>query len=572
MEGGMTFWEAKRLCRRERKKAQPFDFLLIIEYSIVNNKNLCFFCVRCSDFCCAKAQDLLYKNRAQSLPQRSGGRLRRVCYMLQKIWETIESEGLIGAGELVVAGISGGADSICLLSVLLELKERLGIQVAAVHIHHGIRGEEADRDEAFVRAFCESRRVPVLVYHRNVPELARENGLSLEEAGRKTRYQCFGEALKELSGRRLAVAHNRDDNAETVLFHLFRGSGLRGLSGMDYLAPLPLEWPAPSDIWQGTVLIRPLLDISRKEIETYLRERGISWCRDSTNSSGEYSRNRIRLNILPEAGKINEAASANIVRAAGMLKEAGRWMERQAEAWLDGQAVFEPGRHGSRTVPEADVLSVRLPGKELASLEPVMSGLIIRKAFARLTGSLKDFSKQHTDSVLKLAEKGTGRQMSLPGGVTARNEYGALILSAGQEKPKADGKTPEQILVPSERRQEAELFGCRFRYRLLRRESGEKFPENRYTKWFAYDKIKGNLSLRGRRPGDWFQAFADGGRQTVKAYMINEKLPPHVRGQIPLLAEGSHVLWIVGGRISEAYKVTEECRQVLEITVFGAEM
>ena len=482
--------------------------------------------------------------------------------MLQKILETITREGLAGAGELVVAGVSGGADSICLLSALLELEERLGIRTAAVHVHHGIRGPEADRDEDFVRNFCGSRGVPLLVCRRDVPGLAKLRGLSLEEAGREARYECFQEALGALSGDRLAVAHNQDDNAETVLFHLLRGSGLKGLSGMDYQAPFPLRRPAcPSaGLQEGKrILVRPLLDVSRAEIEAYLREREISFCQDSTNASEEYDRNRIRLHVLPEARKINGAAVANIVRAAGMLKETERFLEGRAQTWLEREGTFLPGE-------------VRLSGEAFSAVEPALSGLILRRALERLTGSLRDVTKRHTDSIFKLMEKGTGRRISLPGGVTARNEYGILVLSGGKagRAPKECGEE-ERLLFPEERWKEEEIFGKRIRYRLVWREPGQKNPENRYTKWFAYDKIKGNLSLRGRRPGDWFQAFANGGRQTVKAYMINEKIPSRERERIPLLAEGSHVLWIVDGRVSEAYRVTEECSRVLELVVFGAQ-
>ena len=464
--------------------------------------------------------------------------------MLRKILGIIKREGLIRAGELVVAGVSGGADSICLLSVLLELKTKLGIRVAAVHVHHGIRGEEADRDEAFVREFCERRGVPFLACRRDVPKIVGEKKIALEEAGREARYQCFEEAIKEFSGDRLAVAHNRDDNAETVLFHLFRGSGLKGLSCVSQV-------PGPGR------LVRPLLDISRKEIEAYLLGRGISYCQDSTNTSEVYDRNRIRLNILPEACRINEEAISNIVRAAGIVKETEQWMGRQAEEWLKGEAVCRAGK-------------IRLPGKTLAAQEPVFAGLILRKALEQFTGSLKDIAKCHTDHILELAEKETGRRISLPGGIRVQNEYGTLVFSRGASPENALWPEEERILYPAKEWKEEELFGRRFRFRGFRREPGQKIPENRYTKWFACDKIKGNLSLRGRRQGDWFQAFAGGGRQTVKSYMINEKIPADERGRIPLLAEDSHVLWIVGGRISEAYKVTEESRLVLEIMVSKA--
>ncbi|MCI8466316.1 MAG: tRNA lysidine(34) synthetase TilS [Lachnospiraceae bacterium] len=497
--------------------------------------------------------------------------------MLRKILGTIEREGLIKADDLVVVGVSGGADSICLLLTLLALKRQLKIQVAAVHVHHGIRGPEADRDEAFVRDVCKSRGVRLQVYRRNVPELAKRWRVSLEEAGRRVRYDCFREMMKEISGDRLAVAHNRDDNAETVLFHLFRGSGLKGLSGINYQTPLmqlgaPVSEAGPA--WEagnvpdesfgeqgsGAMLIRPLLDVSRKEIEKYLQERGISFCQDSTNASSEYSRNRIRLNILPEARKINEEAAANIVRAARMLKETECFLKEQAKTWLKERAQTE----------EAEI---RLPGAELFAAGEPLSGLILRAAFEQLAGSLKDITKRHTDAVLELLGKGTGRRISLPGGVTARNEYGTVILSGRKSRTfleQAETEGEEKFLHLTQEWREETLFEWRFRYRIFRREPGEKIPENRYTKWFACDKIKDNLSLRGRRPGDWFQAFADGGRQTVKTYMINEKIPPDRRGQIPLLTEGSHVLWIVGGRISEAYKVTEKCEWVLEILVSRA--
>ncbi|MCI8505326.1 MAG: tRNA lysidine(34) synthetase TilS [Lachnospiraceae bacterium] len=477
--------------------------------------------------------------------------------MVRKILETIKREELMRAGELVVTGVSGGADSICLLSVLLELKRQLGIRVAAVHVHHGIRGAEADGDEAFVREFCESRQVPFLAYYRDVPKLAREKKITMEEAGRQARYQCFKEAIKELSGDRLAVAHNRDDNAETVLFHLFRGSGLKGLSGMDYQAPIPSCGSGVLPVSEYGRLVRPLLDISRKEIETYLFRRGISYCQDSTNISEVYDRNRIRLNILPEARRINEEAISNIVRAAGIAKEAERWMEKEAEEWIKKEAVFGGEK-------------IRLPGKILSEQEPILAGLILRKVLERLTGSLRDIAKRHTDQILELAGKETGRRLSLPGEIRVQNEYGMLVFSGRPAAKEALVSKEERMIHPTEEWKEEEFFGRRFRFRCFRRRPGQKIPENRYTKWFACDKIKGNLSLRGRRSGDWFQAFAGGGRQSVKSYMINEKIPADERGKIPLLAEGSHVLWIVDGRISEAYKVTEESGLVLEIKVSEA--
>ncbi len=477
--------------------------------------------------------------------------------MLRKILGIIKREELIKAGELVVAGVSGGADSICLLSVLLELKEQLKIQVAAVHVHHGIRGTEADGDERFVRSFCEKRNVPLLVYRRDVPRLAKEQGISEEEAGRRARYECFKKALLEYSGDKVAVAHNQNDNAETVLFHLFRGSGLKGLSGMDYQAPMPF-----SGEQEEKKLVRPLLDTSREDIEKYLLRQGILYCRDSTNDMEEYSRNRIRKSILPQACRINGEAVSNILRAAKILGETEQWMGGQAEAWIREQVLFTEE-------------NIQIPAKPLGKLEPVFSGCVLRKILEKYEAGLKDITKRHTDSILQLAQAQTGKQITLPGGLIARRGYGYLILDCGEgqggrRQSKDPGLHSDEegcILHPSLEWREEKLFGRRFRYRLFKWGPGEKILENRYTKWFTYDRIKDNLSLRGRRPGDWFQAYADGRKQTVKDYMVNEKIPSGRRGQIPLLAEGSHVLWIVDGRISEAYKVTEESEWILEICV-----
>ena len=177
---------------------------------------------------------------------------------------------------------------------------------------------------------------------------------------------------------------------------------------------------------------------------------------------------------------------------------------------------------------------------------------------------------------MRLTRVRTGKRITLPGGLTARKEYGYLILECEERQDRRQSKGSETqsggeecILHPSTEWREENFFGRYFRYRLFKWEPGQKIPENRYTKWFAYDRIKDNLSLRGRRPGDWFQAYGDGKKQTVKDYMVNEKIPSGKRGQIPLLTEGSHVLWIVDGRISEAYKVTEESEWVLEICVSG---
>lgn len=484
--------------------------------------------------------------------------------MLHKVLETIRNENLMEAGELVVAGVSGGADSICLLSALFELREVLGIRLAAVHVNHGIRGAEAAEDAEYVRSFCRERGIPCRVYERDVPAAARKEGLSEEEAGRQIRYACFAGAMEEWGSRVAAVAHNQNDQAETVLFHLFRGSGGRGIAGIPVKGPLPgsrqgsdRESAGREGTEGGMRLVRPLLYVSRQEIEAYLRERQIPFRTDSTNESERYSRNRIRRRILPQAVLINQEAVSHIAQAAEWAAQMNSWLEAAARQWIQERCRREG--NGPYLIPRGS----------LEELEPVLAGCVVRLLYERLTGSLKDFTKRHTDSVLGLLKGQPGRRLTLPGGVTAFLDQKTLRL--GREEPEAAGTeaagTEEQRLIPETDWKYAELSGIRFAYRRGDRMPGEKNPQNSCAKWFDYDKIKTGLSLRTRRTGDYFQAFSDGRRQTVKACMINRKIPSGERGRIPVFADGSHVLWIVGVRDSEGFRVTEETRQVLEIRV-----
>ena len=461
---------------------------------------------------------------------------------VQRVLKEIRQGRLMQAGESVLAGVSGGADSVCLLSALAELKEELGIRLGAVHVNHGIRGAEADRDEAFVKKLCGELGVSCLVYKKDVPALARERGLSLEEAGRLARRQCFEEALKETKSQVVAVAHNRNDNAETVLFRLFRGSGLIGLSGMKAETLLP----------GGGRLIRPLLSVSRGEIEACLAEKGLSFCRDSTNGDASYSRNRIRMEILPRAELVNSGAVDHIVQAAAMIGELSEAALVQAEEWIRRFCLREPE-------------DVRIPCGPFMELSEAAGAMVLRVLLEEVSGAFKDLSRIHIRSLLRLAASQSGRRLLLPGGIRAFREGADLVLSgrAGKEADKEE--EAEVILQPGEEEKEAELFGARFSYRVFRAFSGQKIPENPYTKWFDYDKINNKLSLRGRRPGDWLCAYGDGRRQTVKAYMINEKIPAADRGRIPLLADGSHILWVAGGRVSEAFKVSGDTERILEV-------
>ena len=234
----------------------------------------------------------------------------------------IRKHGMIGKGDVVVAGVSGGADSVCLLFVLCGLRRELGFSVRACHVNHGLRGAEADADEEYVRRLCRDLGVPCRFFHEDVEWIARKRKQSPEEAGRMVRREAFLTMCREDGGTKIATAHHRDDNAETVLLNMARGTGLKGLGG---IRPVTGKW------------IRPLLALTREQTEGYLRRRGITWCEDATNSGDEYTRNRIRHNILPALEtQVNRRTAAHLDDLSRQAQEIWTNQEQGADlAWAN---------------------------------------------------------------------------------------------------------------------------------------------------------------------------------------------------------------------------------------------
>lgn len=477
----------------------------------------------------------------------------------EKVRSYIRIHDMLEPGQRVVAGLSGGADSVCLLSLLAEFREEYRLELRAVHVHHGLRGEEADRDAAFSRELCRSLGVPFSLVFVNVKEEAGKRRVSEEEAGRILRYEAFereaGQWQQGLLERKtteedgggqpesvkIAVAHHGDDSAETILYQLFRGSGLKGLSGIP---------PARGNI------IRPLLCAERREILDYLEEKGLSFVTDSTNLENDYARNKIRNQILPMAvQEINQGAADHIRRAGELIGEADRFFEERAERMLetllesDDAETGEDAGQRAEQVAEQAVLSV----SGLLSLSHIEAAYTVRAVFKRKKWSLRDVSSGHIESVLALLRGRTGAGCDLPGGLRAERSYDRLILTKlqpGQTEKREESGLPSLFMEVEDRENQGEI------------------PKNLYTKWFDYDKIKDTLSVRYRLPGDYI-TLKGGGRKSLKSLFIDEKIPREERNCIPLLAEGSHVLWVIGGRISEYYKVTEETERILKVQVDG---
>ncbi len=466
--------------------------------------------------------------------------------MVEKVLEYVKKYRMIEPGDTIVAGISGGADSVCLLFVLMEIREKIPFSIEAVHVNHMIR-QDAAADGAFVEGLCKKQGIPFRLVEEKVRERAKAHGVSEEEEGRKVRYGAFEAALNGRKGR-IAVAHNRNDRAETMLFNLFRGTGLTGASGIH---------PVNGKI------IRPLLCLGREEIEKWLEDKELPFCQDSTNQEDLYTRNRIRHHILTYAEKeVCEGAVRNMNRAADQLLCAQEYIDRQSGAALE--RCLEEGFGKGRIV-------LKLPA--LFREDPYLRSCILYESVALAAGQKKDITAAHIESMEQLFGGQGNGEIHLPYDLIVYKKYDLGMIQRKDKEEKENisiSKKPEtyEISVPSN------LFlpGIgKVEFTVFSRKDSQNIPEKTYTKWFDYDKITSSIMFRTRRPGDYLTINSRMGRKSLQDYFVNEKVPREVRDQIYVLAEGSHVIWIPGYRISEYYKIQENTRTVLQAVALERE-
>ena len=444
----------------------------------------------------------------------------------ERVFSYIEKYNMIEAGSQVIVGISGGGDSVCLLFLLSKYQKRRPFHLLGIHVNHGIRGQEALRDQEYAKKLCERLGVPFTVYTYSVPAIAQQEKRSLEEAGRMVRRRAFEEKAASLGKKAvIALAHHENDNAETVLHNLIRGTKAAGMGGIR-----PIQ-----EIGEGVAYIRPLLKVTREEIETYLRQQKIPWMTDSTNQELEYTRNRIRHRIIPEMEKINPKAVSHIAQAADTFQAIEEYLTGQADMLYREYVEQRENGYWIR--------------KELFLEKELMQSYVIRMVLEQAADKKQDLTAFHVESILSLGKGRTGASVSLPGGVLASQVYGDLYVRLPDS-----GEAPLKEL-------ELEIFPW----------ENQQILEKTYTKWFDYDKIKSSLEIRHRKPGDFLTITDTGGRKKIKDYFIDCKIPREEREKLTLLAEGSHILWVVGYRISQYYKVTSQTKTVLKVHVKGVD-
>lgn len=465
--------------------------------------------------------------------------------LLDKVDLWADKYGVLKSGTIVVVGVSGGSDSVCLLHILYTLSKKRNFSVFAVHVNHMLRGEESDGDELFVRNLCAEYGIPLKVYRENVAAFAKENNCSVEEAGRLIRYKRLNEVLNEAGASHIAVAHHMYDQAETVFMNLLRGAGMDGLCGM-------------SDI--NGKIIRPLLNVSKNEIKSYINRNGLSYRTDSSNYENTYLRNAIRNVIFPEISRetgINIASS--LVRMQKLLMADRDFLNQYAEKKFKDLLTFAEDR------------KVVLKRYELGKLHPAVAGRVVRIAWEKITGSLKGLESVHVNNVLDIVSKDGNRTVDLPKGVKAETEYDNLEIATSAFKERTENfsvglSVPSVVGLPRNK--------IRIETRLYTRaefinEFGDlkKAKENSLTQIFDYAKIKEGIFIRSRLPGDIFYPYNSRGRKKLKDFFIDEKIPKNIRESIPLLAEGGNIIWVVGFRTAENYKVTDSTEMILYVNI-----
>lgn len=441
--------------------------------------------------------------------------------MITKVKQFIQQFHMIYPNDHIVVGLSGGADSVCLLYLLCQIKKEIPFTLSAIHIHHGLR-KESDREAAFAKELCDTWKVPCRIEKIDVYSYQKEHHTGIEESARILRYQIFEQ--EAVSQKKIALAHHKNDQAETVLFQMFRGSGLRGLRGIQ-----PVR----------DCYIRPLLCVTRSQIEEFLTKNEIFYVTDQSNFDTTYARNCIRHEILPIAEReICTGVTEHICASAESVELALQYLDEEAERLF--AEYIEPTQSGCRVAIDW-----------LKNQHPYMKQELTYRMYSFCCQKKKDITRQHIQAVLGLLEGQSGKKISLLYQTKAYVDQHHLYLEKECDIPNSDIKEPIDPVV------EMRIFSY---------EKDQNVPRGNYTKWFDYDKIRETATLRYRKSGDYFFCTKTA-RKKLQDYMVDEKIPLAMRDRIPLIADGDHIMWIIGYRISEYYKVTDETRQILEITM-----
>jgi len=459
-----------------------------------------------------------------------------VIILEKKVLAAIKKYQLIEENDHIVVGVSGGPDSMALLYCLLEARKTIPFSIHIAHVNHGVRGEEARSDQVFVERISKELALPYYTRNVNMIEYGKEKGITAEEAGRELRYGFFRDILRSLGKGKIAVAHNMNDQAETLLMRIMRGTGPDGLKGMDY---------------KSNDIIRPILGIDRKEIEDYIEEKGIETVLDKTNLQPIYSRNKVRLELIPY---IEENFNPNIINTL--------WRMSRIFS-LDLNFLEEHTKIKFKNMLKSrDKNSIILHGSKFLEEDRSIQQRIVRNAILEINNSLQGITESQIGGAVDLLSNlQTGKEFHLSNNIVLRINYDEIIIEKSRDRKQIEYSyhidIPASIILDN---------GYHFETKILTKDENFIMEKTKNIKYFDYDKVKGKIKIRNRRDGDRFTPFGMKGSKKLKDYFIDEKVPRDLRDRIPLVVDEENILWVVGYRTNELYKVTEDTKRILSIS------
>ena len=463
--------------------------------------------------------------------------------LIQYIYADLIRFRMVNPGDTVVVGVSGGADSVALLHLLHRLQDRCQISLQVAHLNHMFRGTEAGADAALVERLASALDLPVTAERIDVPAYCSRFGLSPQAGARSVRYDFFSRVAAATGATRVALGHHADDQAETILLNFLRGTGTGGLGG---IRPV-----------RDNFYIRPLLGVRRREIEAYCRRHGLAYCQDTSNFKPTYTRNRVRLHLLPVLeNQYNPSVVEALVRLSQICRDEDALLEEQARRIHDGLRIAAAGP------------VVVLEREQFLAQPPAIQRRVLRQAWQQVAGKHQDLTYQHVEDLLELLGVGvTGAEVVLPGLIKARAGYGTIEFyrpGSGYQVPAYAYplQMPGETMVPE--------LGLSIAATLLpAQEVGDPTALPPEVAALDYDRLPGPLTVRRRVPGDVFRPLGLGGTMKLKKFLNNQKIPAQQRDGIPLVVSGQNLVWVAGIRPAEDYKLSADTHRCLLLELKG---
>jgi tRNA(Ile)-lysidine synthase len=441
---------------------------------------------------------------------------------------------MLAHGDHVLIGLSGGPDSVCLLTIINKLKHELGVHLSAAYIDHGLRPDETPYEIDFCRDLCNSLGMPFITRSIDVKSYVKEKKLNKQEAARELRYRVLNEIAAETAANKIALGHNADDQSETILMRLFRGTGPSGLSG---IPPVRRH------------IIRPLIEVERIEIEKFLEDEGMGFVIDSSNLKHEYLRNKIRHLIIPAIKNINRDIIKTLSRTADIFRDEERYFEIIVTKTL------------MKLITRKTDKTIEIFLGPLEAMDTVILRRVLRRAIDETKG-LHGISFIHIEEIMSLIKSGkSGDRIYLPKDIRVIKGYSTLILTS--EKPARLGTysidSPGEIIVT-----ESSVV---LRSATMGIDEVKDYGDAQKCAVIDADKVHFPLIIRGRLHGDFFYPMGFGKRKKLQDYFVDEKIPRDERDAVPLLVCGNNIVWVIGYRLDDRYKVDKDTERVLKFEI-----